>query len=923
MSRSLTPQNPLTTNTISVSSSAGFGAGDLVYQKSGDFGVIPNGVVASATFPITATVGNNGGISPSTTYAVSVALPDSGSSQTTPIAAKLTNGNIVVVYSGTTSSVAYFRIITENNVEVVAQTSMGSSSSTPFIVVTALTGGGFAAVWNNSSANPVYAIYNNSGVVVTAATADTGVTISNSALGIASRPDGSWVLVVNDGTTSNARFKVYSALGVQVIAWTNIVGFNASLARSAVAVRSDNSFVIGVYTTSTNIQYYLYNSAGSSTGNATLISSQSATSSNGHLDMTTLTNDSIVFAYHSATAGNLPVVRILNSSNSFILDNALSGAGYTTSVKSLASGGYVVAWDSTSYRYGYYQFFNATGSATSGAVRINYGIGFSGTANNGSYYATMVETTSNVAFISCTAKYATTMTQVSKSTFLTVPFTSSSLVVGAVSNPVNAYARSGSTPNAAAFLASTSATITQSYAASGTGFTLSPVLLESTTCNSTHTRVMPNGDIVTVVSFQTTPFAIKVFVYSAIGVFKRSFTVANHANNNGFSKVCVLTDGTFVVVYNNSATALTAAFYNSSYTLTSTVSLVTDSNSFSSWNAYAFDVSAMTGAKFVLGYTTSGSGPVFKVFTNTGSAYGSAIAPATNAYSSVAVAGTAYGGFVVRYQQNASSMLFAWYANTTGTTFAQQTNTSRAGSSGNSYGMGMVSAPNGAVYTAFTDTASGGNVITQDGSSLAASVAGFNLTTGSYNTSAFTLMPNGSVAVIVLDSGAGTPYQWGIFGPVSGAFNSWASSGSLSFPGSTTPASNTSSAGSGGGPSPSLCALYDDQLVCSYYNTGTYYPYLMIVNATASSYSTSIVSGTTVSNATFLPSQSNGYIFKGVATTTATAGGSGIVQNVGSAQLNSQYPSGTSYQAFDSTGTLIEGTKGTIVGRNVNMTGVA
>jgi hypothetical protein len=435
---------------------------------------------------------------------------------------------------------------------------------------------------------------------------------------------------------------------------------------------------------------------------------------------------------------------------------------------------------------------------------------------------------------------------------------------------------------------------------------------------------MPNGDIVTVVSFQTTPFAIKVFVYSAIGVFKRSFTVANHASSVGFSKVCVLTDGTFVVVYNNSATALTAAFYNSSYTLTSTVSLVTDSNSFSSWNAYAFDVNAMTGAKFVLGYTTSGSGPVVRVFTNTGSAYGSAIAPATNAYSSVAVAGTAYGGFVIKYQQNSSSMVFAWYANTTGTTFAQQTTTSRAGSSGNSYGMGMVVAPNGStIYTAFTDTSSGSTVIVQDSSSVAANVSGFNLSTSGYNTSAFTLMPNGSVGVIALDSNAGTPYQWGVFSPVSGNFNSWGSSGSLSFPGSTTPAGYQSSAGSGGGPSPSLCALYDDQLVCSYYNTGTYYPYLMIVNATASSYSNNVISGTTVSNATFLPSQSNGYILKGVATTTATAGGSGIVQNVGSAQLNSQYPSGTSYQAFDSTGTLIEGTKGTITGRNVNMTGVA
>lgn len=267
-------------------------------------------------------------------------------------------------------------------------------NSNPAIAVAALTGGGFAAIWQNSSSQFAYAIYSNTGTVVTAATNESAIGLSNTSLTVAPRPDGSFIAVVNDTSASQARFKVYSATGVQVIAWTNVAAYNSARARSAVAVRSDNSFVIGVYTSSTNIQYYLYSSTGVAGTNATLISSYNATSSNGHLDMTTLTNDAVIFVYQNS-AGQV-ISRSLSSSN--VLSGTEVIVGTTTSVcavKSLSGGGFVVAYDFTTNRQLRYRFYSAASADLSGQ-KNNFSAATTTGTNDGSYYPTIVEMASNV-----------------------------------------------------------------------------------------------------------------------------------------------------------------------------------------------------------------------------------------------------------------------------------------------------------------------------------------------------------------------------------------------------------------------------------------------------------------------------------------------------------------------------------------------
>jgi len=90
----------------------------------------------------------------------------------------------------------------------------------------------------------------------------------------------------------------------------------------------------------------------------------------------------------------------------------------------------------------------------------------------------------------------------------------------------------------------------------------------------------------------------------------------------------------------------------------------------------------------------------------------------------------------------------------------------------------------------------------------------------------------------------------------------------------------------------------------------------------ASTYTTNITAGVTASNTALVPSPSNGYYLAGVSASECAAGGTGVLQVNGAATLNSQYPAGTTSQAFDfNTPALDVGIRGTIAGRNMILSG--
>ena len=922
-----TPTNASTPSFTTVSSSGGFSAGDLVYQKSNNVGLVDGNAVATATFDITGTGTATAGNLPNTARSLGLSVGSGGGSYMTPNAAKLTNGNMVVVWVSGTGDLAFFRIVNEAGTEVVAATSLGSAqSSAQMIAVAALTGGGFAAVWASTSNTFLYAIYNNSGVVVTSA-AEASIGVSSSSLTVAPRPDGSFIAVVNDTSASQARFKVYSATGVQVIAWTNVAAYNNARARSAVAVRSDNSFVIGMYTSATNIQYYIYTSAGSASSNATLIGSYNGSSSNGHLDMTTLTNDAVVFVYYSSTNTYI-IYKILSAANSLGADNIVSStAANVCAVKSLSGGGFVIAWDVNTTRQLRFAFYNAAGSSLSG-TRENYGGASNSTSANGIFYPTIVEMASNVAFINVVGKTATSMTQANISTYAIRNFTAVTQLVGTASSPVSGYARGASTPNAAAFLASTNATlsVTTTQASGSSNYILAPTAIQTTnTANGVCARVMPNSDIVIGVGHNTIGGVL--YVYNSLGTVRKN-TITITSYTNAYLRMCVLTNGNLVVVYNTSATSVSAQIFNSSYTLLSTTVLsLTNVGNMNSAYLYGLEVSSMINNRFVVGfYDSSSLGACARVFNSDATVY-SPVYSAASTTSAVGctVAGTASGGFVIKWHQGSGVDLnVTWVANTTGSTYVgMTTQTFNAGSAPQApYFSGIAVSPNDTVLTAFVDQGGGVNsypvAIDANGTGSQLSAMNSGTTSGNLGIFGVCTMPDGRFVAIKMDSsggGAGS-YAYAVISPSAGSSLSNIAIGTFTFASNTPQSYNNNS-----GPMPSPCATLDNQIVVAYVNNNNYACFTIFDTIGSSTYSTTLVSGTTTSLPAYYPSQSNGYVLKGVSVTAATAGGTGVVQTNGSTQLNSQYPSGTTAQAFDSTGTAIQGTKGTIVGRNITMTG--
>ena len=924
MSRSLTPQNPLTTNTISVSSSAGFGAGDLVYQKSGDFGVIPNNTVTSANFNIPATV-PSGSVGPSTATLLSTnGNAGGGAGSAFPNAARLTNGNMVVVYCALQNSNYYFRIIDENGAEVVAETqALGVTSVNAIyaqVCVTALTGGGFAMAAAQSSGFLTYAIYSNTGTVVTAPITDSTVSLSTagSFMNIQSRPDGSFIILMNDNTSANTRFKVYSATGVQVIAWTNVVAYYTYQGRCSVAVRSDNSFVISTWTSSTNIQYYVYSAAGSTSTNASVSSGSTPQATYTRLDSTTLTNDSVVVDYNEDSTNN-SYYRILTAANSLGSIVSAGSTSYASGVDSLASGGFIYFMSNTSDSRVFYSVRNSAGTQT--ASGTYFGVCPVATQRGSNY--SVVEMASNIAVVGSWMFAASsgnsnpgfqTMFQIVTATSAIRNFSTTSLVTGAASSPVSVYARSGSTPNAAAFLASSNNTINKSIlqlSSSIPSYVLASTVVDSIGCNNVFVRVMQNGQIVVVYTTTGSTNLAKMAVYSPSGVYITTYTIAA-SKTNSIIKCCVLTNGNLVVSYadnSSAANVLTFAIYSPAFVLLSTATV----SSVSLNASQGHDISPMTNARFAFAYTSSGSGvPTHGVYNSSGVVV--TTGTISTAYDRfLSIAGMANGGYVICAGSNSLSTQVTWFSGS-----GAQIATNNFGPSNTSAGNAQSCSvsPNGTVMTYTVPNSSGGYAyVATPGASWNSSLP--TSTTNATQVYASTVMPDGTFVGVMLDNS--TYYGWmqatpGVLGPT-GSNNVFKSS-ALSFAGGTQPYSASSD------PGVQMAALFDNQFVVAYRDTSTY-PRIFIGSTTAGTYSLTTVTGTTVSNPAYFPSPSNGYILKGVATTTATAGGSGIVQNVGATQLNSQYPSGTSYQAFDSTGTLIQGTKGTITGRNVNMTGTS
>lgn len=909
MARSLTVQNPTTSNTISVVSNAGFNAGDLVYQKNGAVDVIPDGLVTTGTFDINAPVNITNANTNANILSATGGVLGGGSALATPIAAKLSNGNIVYVFISADGS-AYFRIADENNTDVVSATLISASSYAleGMICVCALPAGGFAVAFTNSSYQTYHAVYTNTGSVTLAPSLDT--TVLSRSMTIAARGSGQgFVLVINDSNTTNTRYKVFSDAGAQTIAWTSVASYYSGSAQMcpAVAVRSDNSFVVGVRTGANIYRYYAYSSTGVAGVNGTINSTYITNTGCPHFSMTCMTTganvDMIYFLFIEGSA-NLMVRQTLSATNVLGSETTLF-ATTACEIQALSTGGYAIAYTDNSTGNLTFRLYNSSNSNTSTTTIPGAAIRASGGFNN---FPTVVEMANNyvIAFSFASGfyqNYNTVLTQVNKTTNLVRDFNQVTLTVSSVTSGVNNYSRGVSTPNGAYFISNTTATLSRTISSGS----VANIQIASVGCNSVQAKGLPNGNVIVVYATSSTVVAS---VYTPSGTFVTSFIVASSLTSP-YARLCVLSNGKIVIGIGTSNSIVYYVYSSTFSLLTSASQYPTVNGSYIPGgisNSAGFDMAALNSGKFVVGFGNASSQLTYSVITDTLTNVTSNIVVSTY-YQNVSVASTPGGSFIISGRQASGQVYLRSFIPTSSSSFTAvnaATGSESNGMTSSPFATQMAMTPQGFAVTPFfsNDT---GRLYSYDGSTTSTQLSLYAMQPGLCGVVGVTTMPNGQVLSVYFNTNASS-YNWYLHN-VNGESSTY-STGSITL--SFTPAST---------PQIQVASLYNNVIAITYLNNSSF-PILRIENIASQTYSINVTAGVTPTSVpAYIPSQANGYIFKGVATTSALAGGTGTVQNVGTAQLNSNYSASTAYQAFDSTGTLVQGTKGTIAGRNVNMTG--
>lgn len=285
----------------SVVSPNGFSTGDLVYRSSSGYGVMPSGAVSSATFGQYPAPVDSPPLARSSTVGTHLGI---GCGCYDTIAAKLTNGNIVVAY--TKNYVVYFTIYDANNNVVVPEVNVqsGQSAGSNLVAasVVALSGGGFVIWWYSQASSAYYHRgFDNSGVATYAGTS-TGVNAASyqydySVLKLYARSDNRYVVIYRN-STNNAAFAVYNANGTVYAAATNIGGTDVYGWAFEVVVFADNSFLISLIRNSAATLFWFRRNAD---GTAATSGSFSATT-NGGMSTVLLNNGNAAFYYRNTSS---------------------------------------------------------------------------------------------------------------------------------------------------------------------------------------------------------------------------------------------------------------------------------------------------------------------------------------------------------------------------------------------------------------------------------------------------------------------------------------------------------------------------------------------------------------------------------------------------------------------------------------------
>lgn len=959
MSRSApnTPDNNLTPNAITLPSSTGFNVGDLVYYKDGDYKALPANALSAATFNVTqSTPTYQQPIGSNVATRVSVGGSKGESS------AVLTSGNIVTVYINQNSQRPTFFITTPAGGTVVAATEISTvyTSTRAGIGVAALSGGGFVVYWINQIGGtlnvPTYAIYNNSGVVVTAVNQDGGAGAANSTGGYlagVALPDGGFALSYIVATGTVVSLRGYNSVGAANYAWTTVgsVVVNASQ-RINMAARSDSSFMVLYQQDTINFKYTVYSSAGAALNTNTFAGTVAASAYGGAPATATVLSDGTTFVIGygvydggTSTVGSyyrycfrlLPSSYVLSAETVIPPSNTSpvvisTAAGYVLSVKSLAAGGFIFVFADPSGAL-YYAFFNNSGAPISGS-NLNGALVFPIPGSYAAYqykHLTILEYGGNmnlfwgIGIYNASNPFIQTAA-ISTSTYQLVNYQSLTDNLGTVSSSVSGLANT-TTPGAARFLASASSTQVLN---NSMGFTINPTTITSVACNGIQIASRADGGFVIVYQSSSTTLPVTAVVYNRFGAVVQTIAVGNGGGGSTARTVgvTILDDNTLIIAFPTAANNLSFYAYTLSggtYSLAATTSIGGVRNNFAA--DYRFSIAAINNTRFVVAYPDTVNQATFVVLSNSLTT----LAGPTNiqAVASTYITAAAFvgGGFAVFYR-GGTTYRNVYYVETSANAFSQ-INNANMGAVVTGETTNMVVTPGNAVISTVGITSGTAlNVYSKNPMAIA---------TGELN---FSGLSNYEIATCVGITGAGSVVLFfgNGFTATSGraiAFNSGLYGASVA---TNTPTSgaqvldfNPISAAATGAVPAQICTAPGVGYNCifAWLDVNNYPTYAMLY-AYPSTYAASITSGVTASALQPITPYSNqplsGYVLQGVALTSAPAGGTGQVQTKGTAKLNSNYSASTPASSFDfqtPNGTSIPGVKGTAIGNTVILEGRA
>jgi hypothetical protein len=859
----------------------------------------------------------------------------------------LSNGNIVQVGMGA-SGYPQFRIVDSSDVEVVASTNISIAyvnTSYSNISVCALSGGGFVVAWINTaggSANyPTYAVYSNAGAVVTSTFQDTGTggaaQTNIATIYVYAQPNGGFIAIYMDASY-NLYTRTYNSVGTSTAGWLTVAtALNTSYATLYdIAVRSDSTFIV-VWTTNARLASYNVVSAVNVgiTGAQTFTSTVGTTAYGYGISATCLSNDTFIIGYRALTAAStyLYAFRPLPTGNVIGTEVALPTDGLSTAnnvglitVRAFNSGAnFIFLFSDSTLNYKYCIYNLSSTLLTSQAPSTIY-------ASQAFNYTGMsvLDFGGNLNFYYSVSSYTprqltpNTYVRIDKTSYQIVPFGTTTLKeIGTASGSVSGYARSGSTPNKASFFAATTGGI---Y---GTGTVSTSInnatVIESTAVQSIHCATYPDGRFAVAYVSNTSPYTAKVAVYSQAGALQTTITlpVGSYTSNTlGSIKVTVTTANKLVVGLYINGSDLATYIYSTSYALLYTAANITSVSI--SGNSQTFGLASLTNDRYVVTYQKS-SNMNYSVYSNTATIVAGPTVVGSGTWYTISCA-SSKNGFVLGGYGNSYGANYFYYVAETSTpnTFASPTSPVSGGASGSNFGTTLASSPNN--QCAYFGASSGtSNSFTVADGNFDSSGNGVTVTltanSGTYWMLSHAWTPAGTYCIVAMDAThtapsrlfTTTPWCWGTTNTAN-----WPSGTVVNLSVSIAATNATESS-----PCPTLAPLYGHTLLISWKNSNNF-PCFGFVNAYPWNYSVALTAGVTPSNSAFTVSPSNGYIFQGVSVTSASAAGVGQVVINGPAQLNSNYSASTALQAFDfqsPNGTAIEGPKGTIAGRTVNLTG--